>query len=707
MIHSGNFREKNRRVIAMLALSFVLIISSLSLSVFAEGEPPAVNSAQLEEAVSDATDAKKDVAQSDDGSDVKPADLWAPKSAFDSLNASIDTANEVLKDSEKTQEQVDTQTAALKDAITVFKDARRYGTKKDEPPDSPELVNKIYLKSDELGSDGKYHFVGEDSEKKYKVPEIEEKGKTLQLNGYYTTNKSDGLVYETSNASSPLGPVDVHWSSSNNDVATVSPLGLVTPKSDGTVTVTAKVSDESKYTGAAPAKSVEFHISGQTGEYVKSVKIIGEDGKSLSNNDDIDTIIKTKNTFFQFRALIEWHDPNTGIDRIEDTRKDKITSTITWSVGGSEAIGTINADTGRFKTSEYSGNCFVQCAVTGGKGGKTVKDIARVQVDTGEYAYNPASSLKIKVIYEKFPDKVAQEHNYSLAQLSAKLPSYTNSYTVLGGARYGTIRARGYLFKDVVALEKIDMKDVYQYRFTTSDGYDNPITQKRLFGSGSRYYFPNWDIGSRAGAMPVPPMLALESNMMWGESEIPYNAPLTEGNRFRLVYGPLWSGETNSSFQIYYIKGITIVMRGAPPADNGKGKGSNSGDGNDTGKDVGVGSGTGDKGAGNGGGGIGNGTGDAGAGGSGTGGASGNSASNNTKGGKPGGAGGAKASNIGAKLSPGGDWKLYEMISNSASAVNSLDMDIPYLPAAIPIAVGGFALGGLTFFIGYRRRLRL
>jgi hypothetical protein len=163
-------------------------------------------------------------------------------------------------------------------------------------------------------------------------------------------------------------------------------------------------------------------------------------------------------------------------------------------------------------------------------------------------------------------------------------------------------------------------------------------------------------------------------------SEVDYSAPLDDATRFRLVFGPLWSADSNSSFQIYYIGTITIVLTGAPPADNGKGKGNISGDG--------IGSGNGD---GNGSGGTGVGYGYDG----------------NDKGiskivsGIKNGAGKAAAT----KEPAGGDWKLYEMISNSKSTVAPLNMDLPYLPMAIPIAGAGFLAGGLTFYIGYRRRL--
>ncbi|MDR2163668.1 MAG: Ig-like domain-containing protein [Clostridiales Family XIII bacterium] len=588
-----------------------------------------------------------------------------------------------------------------------------------EPDDgivTKEVVDVLYLKMDGPGADGKTHFVGEDFDRKYKTLSVAEKGKTMQLNAYYTTNVSDGVMYESADSAGPLGEVRVSWSSSDDDVATVSPNGLITAISDGSVTITAAVAEKNMYEGSAPSKSVRIEISGQSAEYVSKVTIIDEEGNSLSSHDDASTLIDGKNKFFQFHALVTWHDPGTDADRVEDTRKDKVTSSIRWSVGGSEVVATINEDTGRLKTSEYSGNCFVQCSVTGGNGGKAVKDTARVQVDTGEYAYKPADSLTLKVVYQEFPKETVQEHTYSLSELSGSLPVVTGSYTVLGGSRYGVIRASGYLFKDVVGLEGVEIEDVYQFRFETADGYDNPITSKLLYGSGARYYFPNWDIGSRAGAAVVPPILASTSNMMWGESMADPSVPLDEGTRFRLVFGPLWSGEANSSHQIYYIKAITIVLNGAPPAENER-----PGDG-DKGKD-GAGS-TDEKDNEGNGGGKGKGVGTPGEG------SMKNRAGNSDRAGdKDAGTGGDKPraerggdesgpeKGVGADegsavdttginpFSTGGKYKVYEMISNTGTHVAPFDMDLPGLSAVGPAAGGCVLAGGISFLIGFRRRL--
>jgi hypothetical protein len=715
-----------------------------------EETPVTVDTSALVKAIEDAKNAKKDVASSTNGADVGVDKLWAPQTAFNTLNASIDEAEKVLKgiaseydDTEKAaaaREAVNANAAALRAAIKAFEDARSYGTKPGGGEATNEVVNALYLKNDEPGKDGKKHFVGEDYDLKYKDLSVTTKGKTIQLNGYFTTNRSDGAMYETADQNSPVGEVLLKWESSDDAIATVSPNGLITAISDGEATIRATITEENKYEGTAPSKSVLVRISGQTAEYVKNVTIIDENGASLSSRGDATTVIEGKNKFFSFYALITWHDPATGDERTEDTRTDTVTSTIKWSVGGSSVIATINEDTGRLKTTEYSGNCFVQCSVTGGVSGQTVKDTARVMVDTGEYAYQPANSLTLKVVYQEFPDKVAQTHTYSLSELSGRLSSVTNSYTVLGGNRYGVIRASGYLFKDVLALEGVKIEDVHQFRFSTADGYDNPITSQFLYGSGSRYYFPNWDIGSRAGAKVVPPILAYESNMMWGESMADPSVPLDEGTRFRLVFGPLWGGESNSSYQIYYIQGITIVLKGAPPAENEKPKDEDKKEDpkkeDDKKKDEDKTIGPGDKGESGGNGGDGkNPAGTPGSGGQNAGGSnvSGgpNSGGDGSEGGGESAASGESAradagrpgsdpgpdksaeAGTGAKtagkgvipFSSNGKFKVYEMISNTGTNVAPIDMDLPYLGAAGPLAGGCVAAGGLSFFIGFKRRL--
>jgi hypothetical protein len=302
--------------------------------------------------------------------------------------------------------------------------------------------------------------------------------------------------------------------------------------------------------------------------------------------------------------------------------------------------------------------------------------------------------------------------------LLGRLSSHTYNYSILSGQRFGVIRAQGFLFKDVLeqlgtALHPtlIKPEEVYQFRFGTSDGYDHPMTYDHLFNMGNRYYFPNYDIGSRQEAQVVPPMLAYTSCLAWNQSEASSQMTMDEGTRFRLVFGPLWSGESNSSYQIYYIHTITVVLKGAPPAGSGDGNGSGNGNGSGDGNGSGIGSGNG-SGSGNG---QGTGVVDGGANGTSVGtGASldgANSADplNAASSGSV-----AGLTQIGdaneALTDPGGQggsagWRVYEIIGRSQSQVEMLELEIPFAGVAFPVVLGGIALGVGSTYVNYRRRL--
>jgi hypothetical protein len=556
-----------------------------------------------------------------------------------------------------------------------------------------EYVTRLMLKYDTADEFGVKHFVGEGSDPAYQTLQILQKGKTVQLNGYYETNKGYGVLFETANSSNNLGEIVLDWTSSDTQIATVSPTGLVTPRGNGSVEITATVRDSGKYQGTAPSKSVSINFDGQEGEYVKDVTIIDIDGNDMGKKSGAVKVFEKENEFFDFFALVSWVNAEGELIRIEDTRTglNAVSSTVQWSLGGSDLPATINKDTGRLKTTEYSGNGYVICSVTGGVGGKTIDDYAQFQLDTGKYAYNPADSLTIKVVYQEFMDTVVQEHTYTYAELLNRLSSHTYNYTIIGGSRYGTIRAQGFLFKDVVALEGVVLEEVYQFRFGTADGYDNPVSYQQLYGSGARYYFRNWDIGSKAQATPVPPMLAYNSSLVWNKSEVDPSLPLKEDNRFRLAFGPLWECEANSSYQIYYINTLTVVLAGAPPV-NPK---------DETGKTPG---GDGTKGLGE------NGS-ATGLEGSGAGGDNGGASGQRQRQIGSGGLENAALTLAGAGVTGAIDaddkrgWRVYEMMSKAKSQVAALEFDNPLLPFAAPAAVATVLLGSGFTYGGFKRRL--
>ena len=654
----------------------------------------------------------------------------AAAGAVDDLIAALPAPENITRDSEA---QV---TAALDAYNALTPDQQALVTRKGEldaavsaltaAMDEPEkhYVETLMLKWDKPDDSGETHFVGDSAfERSYKQITITEFGEQVQLRGWYTSTDGTGVVYQTANDETPIGSFGVSWSSSDNAVASVGPDGLVTPHGkNGSVTINATVADPNVFQGSAPTCSVVIKFDGQEGKYVKKVEILDEKGDVIGAGWGGVTSYDEKNTFHQLHARVTWHNVIDNTESIEVTGSgdsydaSQVGTTLTWSVSASDAF-TINANTGRLKTGQYSGNAFVTCTAVGGLGGKAVTDSANVQLDTGVYQYNPTDSLTLKVVWEERPDEVVKEKTYSVDELSSLLSSRHVNATVVNHDRFGVISAEGYLFKDVVKLVAVDDNDVLQFRFGTADGYDNPVSYKYLFDSGPRYYFPNYDIGSRAEGEVVAPILAYKSAFKWSQSEVDPSWTLDEGTRFRLVFGCLASGDANTSFQIYYINTITIVLKGAPSVKEEKGSKSGSSS-NPTSpspssssksakkgaKKSGQGSGTAGSGTGVNGTGGGNGTGPAPAvagDGRQAAGAQGEADVEEGESGED-----EASGDSGNTADPAKRWRVYQMMNKNNSDVPDWDDENPLSPFAMPIAVGTFAVGAGATGIGFRRRLK-
>ena len=593
-----------------------------------------------------------------------------------------------------------------------------------EAEDDTFFVKTLLLKWDKPDESGTKHFVGDykDVEEAYRQIKITKFGEEVQLNGWYLSTDGTGKTYQASDSNTRIGSFDLEWKSSDEEIATVSPQGLVTPQGkNGSVEIKASVSkkDSSVYEGPVPTATVTIVFDGQDDRYVKKVEILDEKGDVIGKDWGGVTLYGKENDFHQLQARVTWYNVKEKTETIEVTGSgdtydaSKVGTTITWNVSASEAF-TINVDTGRLKTGKYSGNAYVTCTAVGGLGGEKVTDSANVQLDTGVYAYNPANSLTLRVVWEARPDEVVKEETYSYSDLLGKLSSQHVNATITGNNRFGVISADGFLFKDVVDLVKVDDADVLQYRFGTADGYDNPVSYQYLFNSGNRYYFPNYDIGSKAGGQIVPPILSYRSRLMWSESAADPSWNLDEGTRFRLVFGCLGSGDANTSFQIYYIHTITIVLAGGPSAGGGGGSGA----GGESGKGGGSGGGE-NGGGGDGGGGAGGGKNGAGE----------NGGSSNRQAGTQNSpeAGAEQTAGAGDQLSggetdevantadsaaAGGNigsakrWRVYQMMNKTNSDVPDWDDENPISPFAAPIAIGTFAIGAGATGVGFRRRLK-
>ena len=533
-----------------------------------------------------------------------------------------------------------------------------------EQPAEKNFVKELFLKwsSDYNGAN---EFVGKGQP--IKRVEIEEKGQLVQLNTYYLDNSGSGVLEQAADSSTDLGAIDITFKSSDTSVAKVSPTGLVTPVKNGTCKITASVKNPDKY-GAASV-SVDFKVSGQNGNFVSDVQITDAKGKEIT-----ETVVLAgdgaKPVYYQLYATITWSNAAGKVVKTETTKSKKCSASYTWAAAGNTDIVAINKTTGRM-ASQSSGIGQVMITVAGGKAGRGVSDTVYVRVDTGQYDYNPANSLTLKVSYEKYPDKYVEEKKYLAKELAGMLAQQTNNYTVIGGNGYATIRATGYQFIDILKLLDCKMDDIKQFRFGTEDSYDSPVSYSYLFGS-DRYYFPNYDIGSTAEGVIVPPLIATANSMHWNESFISPDEKLDAATRFRLVFGVSDKTDSNTSKQIYYINTINVILKGAPPASNG--------DGNATGD------GNGDGGSGNGGGTSGAGT---------TGGGDNAGPTSTTGGGDK---GNGNSNEAGAK------WRVYQIMSDSQSTPGALDLENPLAPFAAPAAAVAFILGGLVFYLDFRRR---
>lgn len=565
-------------------------------------------------------------------------------------------------------------------------------------------VQTVMVEYDEPDDYGRWHFLDETWEDAaYCHLTILEKGKTVQLNGWYEDNH--GNQVEAADSTSQLGEVDLKWEVVANHpddptvadgvVAKVDPNGKVTPLSNGSVEIRCTVADASKYQGTAPSKTVTIVFDGQDGEYVSQVDILDSDGNVIGERWGGVTVITEKDSYTNLYVRVTWVDADGNKVREENSfNGDKISTTVTWNVGGSTEPFTINEDTGRLRSSSYSGNAYVICKAVGGLGGADVVDTANFQLDTGQYHYNPSNELTLRVVYEERPDEVMYEKTYTYDELRSLLSGsvQTHNYTLMAGTSYGVISASGWLFKDLVhqfekdaqesrATTVIKDDEIARFTFGTSDGYDNPVSYSMLF-SVDRYYFPNYDLGgSKAGAEIVPPMLAFACNQTWGESEANPTKELDEGMRFRLVFGCLWDCTMNSAYQIYYINTITMQLSGGPTIDPSEGDGDGSG-------------------------GSGGGDGDAG-------GVGGDDDSGVAQGDEEGKSPDTTIASGGEASSAAGDsgeskakqWRIYQMMSANDSDVGEWDFDNPLSPFAIPGALLSLIAGGVAAYISFRRRL--
>ena len=516
----------------------------------------------------------------------------------------------------------------------------------------------------------------------------------------------------------------VSWSVSDPSIATISPGGILTAVGDGIVAVTATATANTQ--GGAPlACTIYIEVTGQTdARYVSGIRIAGPDGEALSGPYVLEQDLSTATA--QFYALVDVVDPATGATQTYSTQNGSIASQtgdiadVTWYVG--DTIAAIDQTTGLFRPSRY-GIASIYCASAAGHGGATVTGSATVNTKDptgGEVRddYHPQSSIKVKAYYEEDPPADLHDDSdkhfvinkeYSLEQLEGMGP-VTATYTALSDSAYYTMTGRGVALSTLLEDAGVNIAGMSQLNFGTADNIDRPVSSAFIFDT-NRYYFPNIDIGSYAGAVQVYPIIAFESNEIKNAGTDP-NFDMTEATRFRLLFGSTPDGGT-SQFQIKWINTLYVVLAGGPPVQPGNGEnpgGSNNEGDQPGGGGIFNGTATGD---GTGSGGEGNGTG--------SGMAKGNQGGADVQGGSDAAdnaaegaqSGSAGQSDTGAQASAGDSesgapaFSVYQIPNPNASEVErTVEHDNPFKKYAGPLGAAAVVAGAGQTALWYRRQAR-
>lgn len=516
----------------------------------------------------------------------------------------------------------------------------------------------------------------------------------------------------------------VSWSVSDPSIAAISPGGILTAVGDGIVAVTATATANTQ--GGAPlACTIYIEVTGQTdARYVSGIRIAGPDGEALSGPYVLEQDLSTATA--QFYALVDVVDPATGATQTYSTKNGSIASQtgdiadVTWYAG--DTIAAIDQTTGLFRPSRY-GIASIYCASAAGHGGATVTGGATVNTKDptgGEVRddYHPQSSIKVKAYYEEDPPADLHDDSdkhfvinkeYSLEQLES-MGTVTATYTALSDSAYYTMTGRGVALSTLLEDAGVNIAGMSQLNFGTADNIDRPVSSAFIFDT-NRYYFPNIDIGSYAGAVQVCPIIAFESNEIKNAGTDP-NFDMTEATRFRLLFGSTPDGGT-SQFQIKWINTLYVVLAGGPPVQPGNGEnpgGSNNegdqpgGGGISNGTTTGDGSGSGDEGNG-----TGSGMAKGDQGGSDVQGSS-DAADNAAEGAQSGSAG---QSDTGAQASAGDSgsgapaFSVYQIPNPNASEVeHTVEHDNPFKKYAGPLGAAAVVAGAGQTALWYRRQAR-
>ena len=408
--------------------------------------------------------------------------------------------------------------------------------------------------------------------------------------------KFDSIIRWDSDWSRDRNTAYVHWSTSNPEVATIAG-GDLTAHANGTVYVYATVSGIYTVTGEDMVASCKVEVMGQDeAPYVTKLRIVNSDGSAIDGPVVIESDLSV--AFEVFYCEVTVVNPVTGETSIYSTMDGPISEQtggavgdIKWSVGDA-AVGSVDEDLGWSRPSRY-GAATLWATSAAGFGGSYVRESITVTIkdpDAGLHSdgYFPQSALTIKAYYELYPPSeygnsaYVVDYTFSLDELRA-LGLFESTYTATGGGSYWTFSGRGVLLSAVLRCVGINISGVYQFYFGTADNLDRGVSPNFVFAT-NRYYFPNIDIGSYAGAVQVAPMLAFVSADNRNGSTAPDYAHMEENTRFRLLFGATMDPNAgNLSYQIKWINTIYVVLKGGPAYEEGDGDGDGDGEGDGSG----------------------------------------------------------------------------------------------------------------------------
>lgn len=432
---------------------------------------------------------------------------------------------------------------------------------------------------------------------------IKSKGGQIRLCAAVTL--SDGVSYYQADGNWP-SDIALSFISSDVGVASVSKGGVVSATGDGTVVLTVEA-------GGLGAE-LSCKVVGQSDPYPVEVQITDDSGKDYGDQRVTFSEIADSN-YVQLHARIVMNDGTTACsapkakDYVDPGAKGvyaEALSSVLWTTSNTQKAY-VNEETGFFKPRDY-GSFKVYASVPtsdpDAKGGKA-SGYLWVKVDSGDYAgSHPSNTLNVKVVYQLDESRVVEQKSFSVGDLRAIenaqcTYTYTSFNSDTGERNWVTASARGMYLTTLLDLMNVSVDDLYAMRLAANDGV-NPgmLTSDFLFHE--RYYWPNYELNcNMIGGKLVFPMIAYESD--WRESsrgatrcDEDYSG-LDEAIRFRLMFGAIGTSDGTQSKSLKYINTVTLVLKGAPPAQHGSGDAGQEGSTNaDPTTGNAAGSGTGD-----------------------------------------------------------------------------------------------------------------